>query len=164
MGVHSTMLFTCLIVRRFTVSHALVPNVRRMDATALCSQRASVRMQFRFPWDQPKPAAPKPKAGPSFEEALAFKDKNDLTEEEERKLKLEIGTNWRPRTSTVKGEGYQFFQGPTPKTGVQEDMPDFFSKDNLDAVDVQELGLAPKVVGGVAVVLLLWLTVTLILA
>jgi hypothetical protein len=50
---------------------------------------------------------------------------------QERKLKLEVGTNWRPRTSTVKGEGYQFFQGPSPKTSVQEGMPDFFSSDNF---------------------------------
>ena len=46
--------------------------------------------------------------------------------EEERRQKLEVGTNWPPRTSTVAGEGYQFFQGPTPKTGVQEGMPGFF--------------------------------------
>ena len=44
----------------------------------------------------------------------------------ERRQKLEVGTNWPPRTSTVAGEGYQFFQGPTPKTGVQEGMPGFF--------------------------------------
>ena len=27
---------------------------------------------------------------------------------------------------------YQFFQGPTPKTGVQEDLPSFFSSYTLD--------------------------------
>ena len=66
-------------------------------------------------------------------DAIAFKNPDSLTEEEERRLKLEVGTNWKPRTSTKKGEGYQFFQGPTPKTGVQEDLPDFFSGENFAA-------------------------------
>ena len=43
----------------------------------------------------------------------------------------QLSANWRPRTSPVEGEGYFFFQGPSPKTSVQEDMPDFFSGDNL---------------------------------
>lgn len=77
---------------------------------------------------------------PAKDEALAFKDPESLTPEEERKLKLEIGTNWRPRTSTVKGEGYQFFQGPTPKTSVQDDLPDFFSSENLSGAEVPGLG------------------------
>ena len=83
----------------------------------------------------------------SADDAIAFKDPRTLTEEEERKLKLEVGTNWKPRTSTKKGEGYQFFQGPTPKTGVQEDLPEFFSKENFSGS--AELGLAQKAVIGV---------------
>tara|TARA_B110001452_G_scaffold243187_1_gene226419 strand:+ start:229 stop:675 length:447 start_codon:yes stop_codon:yes gene_type:complete len=78
------------------------------------------------------------------DDAIAFKDPRTLTDEEERKLKLEVGTNWKPRTSTKAGEGYQFFQGPTPKTGVQEDLPDFFSGENFAGAG--ELGLAPKLV------------------
>merc|ERR1719310_172658 len=61
-----------------------------------------VQLQLQFPWDK-KPSS-------KSDEAIAFKDPDALTEEEERKLKLEIGTNWRPRTSTKAGEGYQFFQ------------------------------------------------------
>lgn len=80
----------------------------------------------------------------SADDALAFKDPRSLTAEEERKLKLEVGTNWKPRTSTKKGEGYQFFQGPTPKTGVQEDLPDFFSGENF--AEAGELGLVPKLI------------------
>merc|ERR1719310_861142 len=57
-----------------------------------------VQLQLQFPWDK-KPSS-------KSDEAIAFKDPDALTEEEERKLKLEIGTNWRPRTSTKAGEGY----------------------------------------------------------
>ena len=28
-------------------------------------------------------------------------------------------------------DGYFFFQGPTPKTGQQKDMPNFFSSENF---------------------------------
>lgn len=80
----------------------------------------------------------------SADDAIAFKDPKSLSAEEERKLKLEVGTNWKPRTSTKAGEGYQFFQGPTPKTGVQEDLPDFFSGENFSGAG--ELGLVPKLV------------------
>jgi len=120
--------------------------------------------QFRFPWDKSEAAPAKEKVPADLAGALAFKDKDELTNAEERKLKLEVGTNWAPRTSTVKGEGYQFFQGPTPKTGTQEGMADFFSKDTIDSVDIDSIGLAPKVVGVVLLVLLTWLLVTLALA
>ncbi|KAL1515122.1 hypothetical protein AB1Y20_004184 [Prymnesium parvum] len=129
-----------------------------------------VLMQFRFPWDAPAPpAAPAPPPEPSIpmssslSEALAFKDATTLSKEEERKLKLEIGTNWPPRTSTVPGQGYQFFQGPTPKTSFQEDLPDFFSKENL-SINIEEIGLVPKVAVGVTAALTLWLLVTLLIA
>ena len=45
--------------------------------------------------------------------------------------RAQLSANWRPRTSPVEGEGYFFFQGPSPKTSVQEGMPDFFSGDNI---------------------------------
>jgi len=56
--------------------------------------------------------------------------------EEARRTKLEVGTNWKPRTTTAKPfaddrEGFMFFQGPTPLTGNQPDLPGFFSSDNL---------------------------------
>ena len=49
---------------------------------------------------------------------------------------LITGTNWPPRTKPEPGKGYFFFQGPTPKTAVQKDMPDFFSAENFADVEV----------------------------
>jgi len=59
--------------------------------------------------------------------------------EEARRTKLEVGTNWKPRTTTAKPfaddrEGFMFFQGPTPLTAVQPDLPGFFSGDNFKGV------------------------------
>ena len=55
-----------------------------------------------------------------------------ITEKEKRReSKLITGTNWPPRTKPTPGEGYFFFQGPTPKTAVQEDLPSFFSAENF---------------------------------
>ena len=49
-------------------------------------------------------------AGASLRAGASPVCKQRLTPEERRRQKLEVGTNWPPRTSTVKGEGYQFFQ------------------------------------------------------
>lgn len=35
-----------------------------------------------------------------------------------------------------KGEDYLFFQGPAPKTAVQEDLPSFFSADNFADLEI----------------------------
>ena len=51
-------------------------------------------------------------------------------------------------------------QGPTPKTGVQSDMPDFFSADTLSGAG--ELGTVPKVLIGVGGVLFLGLVAVLV--
>lgn len=64
-----------------------------------------------------------------------------LPPEEQRRIKLEVGTNFPPRTTTTRPfddarEGFTFFQGPTPLTGVQEGMPDYFSKANFEAIKV----------------------------
>ncbi len=80
--------------------------------------------------------------------------------EEARRMKLEVGTNWAPRTTTAKGtgfwnddrEGFMFFQGPTPKTAVQAGLPSFFSQDNFADVQVPTTLL---VSGGVFTVSLL---------
>ena len=64
--------------------------------------------------------------------------------EEARRIKLETGTNWQPRTTTAGDgtfwndarEGFMFFQGPSPKTAVQEGLPSFFSQDNFRDVQV----------------------------
>jgi hypothetical protein len=35
-----------------------------------------------------------------------------------------------------QGDDYLFFQGPAPKTAVQEDLPDFFSPENFEGMEV----------------------------
>merc|ERR1719223_2400636 len=59
-----------------------------------------------------------------------------LSKEEKRKLKLETGANWPPRTKPESGVGYIFFNGPTPKTSVQPDVPSFFSKANFEDLEL----------------------------
>jgi len=149
-------------------------------APALSSRSQNVAMQFQFPWDTKKaaPAAPvatsfassKSSGSPygmskSDEELTkkALEDPSSLSPEELRRVKLELSTNWKPRTSTVAGEGYTFFQGPTPKTAQQEGMPDFFSAENFEGA-VDELGTTQKVIFGLAAAGLLFLAVELITA
>ena len=59
------------------------------------------------------------------------------TPKKDRRLdKLVTGTNWPPRTEPTPGKGYLFFQGPTPKTAVQPDMPGFFSAENFEDLEI----------------------------
>jgi len=96
---------------------------------------------------------------------LSIKDSlEEMPPEEQRRQRLEVGTNWPPRTTTaMAGEregplaffdfddegrnGYMFFQGPTPKTGVQPDLAPLLSKEDLALSEVN-----PKlfVFGGLA--------------
>ena len=60
---------------------------------------------------------------------------------EQRRMKLEVGANWEPRTTTadpfgIDREGYMFFQGPTPKTSVQAGLPSFLSAENFADLEV----------------------------
>lgn len=84
-----------------------------------------------------------------------------LPAEDQRRLKLEDGTNWPPRTTTAKPfdderTGYMFFQAPTPLTSNQEGMPGFFSQANFRDLEVPSkllifggtFGAAFLVVGG----------------
>jgi len=98
---------------------------------------ASMKQRHASPMAAKKDAGPPPFSG--FGSA-----------EEERRQKLEVGTNWPPRTSTVSGKGYQFFQGPTPKTGVQNNLPDFFDSSTVDGV--QDLGGKQTALIGIAAV------------
>jgi len=41
-----------------------------------------------------------------------------------------------------------FFQGPTPKTGVQDDLPNLFSKENFEEFEITPLMIAAAVTGG----------------
>merc|ERR1719174_3246722 len=57
--------------------------------------------------------------------------------EETRRNRLITGTNWPPRTYPKPGEGYFFFQGPTPKTAYQADLPSFFSAENFASIEIK---------------------------
>ena len=45
------------------------------------------------------------------------------------------------------GSDYLFFQGPAPKTAVQEDLPSFFSFDNLKGTSISPLALPVAATG-----------------
>ena len=83
-----------------------------------------------------------------------LKNPDDWTDEERKQVTTQA-SNWGNRGGL---EGYTFFNGPTPKTGVQEDMPDFFSGDARADVEVPPQllvfgGLAALLAVGVAGVL-----------
>jgi len=66
-----------------------------------------------------------------------------MSPQEQRRQKLEVGTNWPPRTTTAMDgvfdngrEGYMFFQGPSPLTAVQPNLASFLSKESLAGVAV----------------------------
>ena len=46
-----------------------------------------------------------------------------------------------------KGEDFLFFQGPAPKTGVQEDLPSFFSPDNFADIQIKPIQIAVTATG-----------------
>ena len=46
-----------------------------------------------------------------------------------------------------EGTDYLFFQGPAPKTAVQDDLPSFFSGDNFADLEITPLQIAATVVG-----------------
>lgn len=75
-------------------------------------------------------------------------------------MKLEVGTNWPPRTTTTapfdstNREGFMMFQHPTPKTSVQDDLPGFFSTENFDDVEVPTVLKGLAAVGGAGTLLL----------
>jgi hypothetical protein len=76
--------------------------------------------------------------------------------------RLERAANFPPRTKPVEGEGYIFFQGPTPKTGKQG-LSDFFSEENKADITATSVPLPLYIFGGLSAVLSLWLLVTLII-
>merc|ERR1712166_979153 len=45
-----------------------------------------------------------------------------------------------------KGSDYLFFQGPAPKTAIQEDVPNFFSPDNVQSI-VADIKITPLRIG-----------------
>jgi hypothetical protein len=45
------------------------------------------------------------------------------------------------------GDDYLFFQGPSPKTAIQEDLPGLFTGENLAAAEITPLQIGVTVVG-----------------
>ena len=86
-----------------------------------------------------------------------------LTAEEERELKLQVGTNWPPRTMPQEGEGYIFFQGPTPKTGKQPELPSFLEDLKQAQARFAGLNTVPKALIGTAAALSFVLFIVLII-
>merc|ERR1719387_2746420 len=64
-----------------------------------------------------------------------------------RKAKIVDSANFPPRTMPIKGEGYFFFQGPSPKTSVQKDLPSFFSAENFENLQIAPQQLAVTATG-----------------
>ena len=81
-----------------------------------------------------------------------------LPVEEQRRIKLEVGTNWPPRTTTGKAgtsegpfginrQGFMFFQGPTPLTAVQPDLKPF--PEELRSVSLDSFSQKSKIIGAI---------------
>ena len=51
--------------------------------------------------------------------------------------------------SFEKGTDYLFFQGPAPKTAVQEDLPSFLSAENFADLEITPAQIAVTLVGPV---------------
>jgi len=77
-----------------------------------------------------------------------FRKPQDEWTDEDKKTVTRVSGNWAEYKKPNQ-DGYTFFQGPTPKSGVQEGMPGFFSSEARDGV---EAPLQLKVFGGIAVV------------
>merc|ERR1719387_1861796 len=77
------------------------------------------------------------------------------TNQDRRLNKLVTGTNWPPRTEPTPGKGYFFFQGPTPKTAVQDDLPSFFSAENFADIEIKPVQVAVTVSGFTSLLLIL---------
>ena len=58
-----------------------------------------------------------------------------------------------------KGEDYLFFQGPAPKTAVQEDLPSFFSLDNFADLEIKPLQILVTGTGFGALAVLIYLLI-----
>ena len=50
-------------------------------------------------------------------------------------------------TAYQNGADFLFFQGPAPKTGVQEDLPSFFSPDNFADIQIKPIQIAVTATG-----------------
>jgi hypothetical protein len=57
-------------------------------------------------------------------------------------------------------EDYLFFQGPAPKSAIQDDLPDFFSAENFTDMKVTLPQLISVGVGGACVLIFAYLLIT----
>jgi hypothetical protein len=96
------------------------------------------------------PRTSTPFAGPKKPKKAEVQFSGFSSAEEERRQKLEVGCNFPPRTSTVPGEGYQFFQGPTPKTGIQENLPSFFEFKDIEVTGKAKIFIGLAIAGPLA--------------
>eukprot|EP00325_Prymnesiales_sp_UTEX-LB-985_P034700 CAMPEP_0174736152 /NCGR_PEP_ID=MMETSP1094-20130205/66156_1 /TAXON_ID=156173 /ORGANISM="Chrysochromulina brevifilum, Strain UTEX LB 985" /LENGTH=142 /DNA_ID=CAMNT_0015939211 /DNA_START=80 /DNA_END=508 /DNA_ORIENTATION=- len=120
---------------------------RSISIDSATARHASVAPVALFSFGNNK--APAPAASTKNDDAtlnaIMAKDQKEWTKEERKEVDR-ISGNWASQRKPEQ-EGYMFFQGPTPKTGTQEDMPDFFS---ADARADMEVPGQLKVFGGIA--------------
>jgi len=146
--MRNLLLHVCLVssVSAFVVGgRVFTPNLRGSTVSM-----ASIPKNQKPGLDYDAPYLTKEKKvkglGPNFQQLwkgqLRFDDK-----EESRRNKLITGTNWAPRTYPEKGKGYFFFQGPTPKTAYQKDLPSFFSAENFASMKIAPQQIAVTITG-----------------
>ena len=136
------VLVTLLLVS----SHALLlPRVPQ--ATAVRARSPSMLFDGLF---GKKEAASKPSTNV---DEIMRKPENKRTPEE-TKLLTNQASNWDEYKKDNQRDN-TFFQGTAPKTGVQEDMPDFFSKEARSGSEVSPKLLAFGGVAALGVVALL---------
>ena len=70
----------------------------------------------------------------------------------ERKQLYNSAGSFPPRTSNLPGEGYFFFQNSSPKTGVQKDLPGFFTPENFEDMEVSFRAIFVIGLGGASAV------------
>merc|ERR1719331_1797520 len=85
-------------------------------------------------------------AGVARSSSPSMASREDLAKKR-RQSALITGTNWPPRTQPTPGKGYFFFQGPTPKTAYQKDLPSFFSAENFADISIKPVQLAVTATG-----------------
>ena len=141
-----TMLHAVLAALLLVSSQALLlPRVRQ--ATAVRARSPSMLFDGLF---GKKEAASKPST--NVDEIM--RKPEDKRTPEETKLLTNQASNWDEYKKDNQRDN-TFFQGTAPKTGVQEDMPDFFSKEARSGSEVSPKLLAFGGVAALGVVALL---------
>merc|ERR1719310_1774541 len=87
--------------------------------------------------------------------SVSMDAKRQQLEDKRRQSALITGTNWPPRTPPEPGKGYFFFQGPTPKTAYQKDLPSFFSTENFADLEIKPVQIVVTLTGFASLALIL---------